>query len=61
MLKHVALIVCLTPTLLLAQNTVAGDWLLQWVEDGVLASAAEAGMCLPQMGLYEIADQVENA
>ena len=40
---------------------VAGDWLLQWVEDGVLASAAEAGMCLPQMGLYEIADQVENA
>src|SRR6266478_878397 len=40
---------------------VAGDWLLQWVEDGVLASAAEAGMCLPQTGLYEIADQVENA
>jgi amidase len=28
MLKHVALIVCLAPTLLLAQNTVAGDWLL---------------------------------
>jgi UDP-N-acetylglucosamine:LPS N-acetylglucosamine transferase len=40
---------------------VAGDWLLEWVEDGVLASAAEAGMCLPQMGLYDIADQVENA
>ena len=39
---------------------VAGDWLLEWVEDGVLASAAEAGMCLPQTGLYEIADQVEN-
>jgi hypothetical protein len=40
---------------------VAGDWLLEWLEDGVLASAAEAGMCLPQMGLYEIVDQVENA
>ncbi len=39
---------------------VAGDWLLEWVEDGVLAGAAEAGMCLPQTGLYEIADQVEN-
>jgi len=39
---------------------VAGDWLLEWVEDGVLGSAAEAGMCLPQTGLYEIADQVEN-
>jgi hypothetical protein len=42
------------------EPAVAGDWLLEWVEDGVLASAAEAGMCLPQMGLYEIADQVEN-
>ena len=28
MFKHVALIVCLAPTLLLAQDTVAGDWLL---------------------------------
>jgi amidase len=28
MYKHVALIVCLAPALLLAQNTVAGDWLL---------------------------------
>jgi len=40
---------------------VAGDWLLEWLEDGVLASAAEAGMCLPQMGLYDIVDQVQNA
>ena len=40
---------------------IAGDWLLEWAEDGVLASAAEAGMCLPQMGLYDIVDQVENA
>jgi UDP-N-acetylglucosamine:LPS N-acetylglucosamine transferase len=39
----------------------AGQWLQEWVEDGVLASAAEAGMCLPQMGVYEIADQVDNA
>ena len=28
MFKRVALIVCLAPTLLLAQTTVAGDWLL---------------------------------
>jgi amidase len=28
MFKHVALIVCLAPTFLLAQDTVAGDWLL---------------------------------
>src|SRR6185503_6897919 len=28
MFKHVALIVCLAPTLLFAQNTVAGDWQL---------------------------------
>jgi acetamidase/formamidase len=28
MFKHVALILCLAPTLLLAQDTVAGDWLL---------------------------------
>jgi acetamidase/formamidase len=28
MFKHVALIVCLTPALVLAQNTVAGDWQL---------------------------------
>src|SRR5947207_5122128 len=41
--------------------TLAGQWLQEWVEDGVLASAAEAGMCLPQMGVYEIADQVDNA
>jgi UDP-N-acetylglucosamine:LPS N-acetylglucosamine transferase len=41
--------------------SVAGDWVLEWLEDGVLASAAEAGMCLPQMGLYDIADQIENA
>jgi len=40
---------------------VAGDWLLERAEDGVLAGAAEAGMCLLQMGLYDIADQLENA
>src|SRR5207253_8431855 len=40
---------------------IAGQWLLEWVEDGVLASAAEAGMCLPQTGVYEIADQVDSA
>src|SRR5467141_452890 len=40
---------------------IAGQWLLEWVEDGVLASAAEAGMCLPQTGVYEIADQVNSA
>ena len=28
MFKHVALIVCLAPTLLLAPQTVAGDWVL---------------------------------
>jgi amidase len=28
MFKHVALILCLAPTLLLAQTTVAGDWML---------------------------------
>src|SRR4051812_2553183 len=39
----------------------AGEWLVEWAQDGVLASAAEAGMCLPQMGVYDIADQVENA
>jgi len=39
----------------------AGEWLTQWIEDGVLASAAEAGMCLPQMGLYEIAEQADAA
>jgi UDP-N-acetylglucosamine:LPS N-acetylglucosamine transferase len=41
--------------------TAAGEWLSQWIEDGVLASAAEAGMCLPQMGLYEIADLADAA
>src|SRR5258705_436564 len=40
---------------------IAGDWLLEWEEDGVLASAAEAGRCLPQMGLSDLVDQVENA
>src|SRR5262249_36021791 len=28
MLKHVAMIFCLAPAILVAQNTVAGDWLL---------------------------------
>ena len=39
----------------------AGDWLLEWLEDGVLASAAEAGLKLPSDGLYEIAEQLQKA
>jgi UDP-N-acetylglucosamine:LPS N-acetylglucosamine transferase len=39
----------------------AGEWLSAWVKDGVLANAAEAGMRLPQMGLYEIADAIRGA
>ena len=36
----------------------AGEWLSAWVNDRVLAKAAEAGMRLPQMGLYEIVDAI---
>jgi UDP-N-acetylglucosamine:LPS N-acetylglucosamine transferase len=40
----------------------AGEWLREWVEDGILAAAAEAGRArLPSGGLYEIADEVEKA
>src|SRR3954469_15598215 len=39
----------------------AGEWLLEWVEDGLLAGAAEAGLKLPKMGLYEIAAEVRRA
>jgi UDP-N-acetylglucosamine:LPS N-acetylglucosamine transferase len=39
----------------------AGEWLREWVEDGVLASAAEAGRRLPSGGLYEIAEELEKA
>src|SRR5207237_6946906 len=39
----------------------AGDCLLEWLEDGVLASAAEAGLKLPSDGLYEIANQFKKA
>ncbi|HEY6911219.1 MAG TPA: hypothetical protein VI356_17705 [Myxococcales bacterium] len=37
----------------------AGEWLLEWLHDGVLAAAADAGMRnLEKMGLYEIAHQL---
>lgn len=39
----------------------AGEWLSAWVKDGALAKAADAGMRLPQMGLYEIVDAIGNA
>ena len=39
----------------------AGEWLRRFVRDGVLSAAAEAGMRLPQMGLYAIADAMEGA
>ena len=47
----------------LAQHdpATAGEWLLEWLEDGVLAAAADAGMRhLPQMGLYEIGQELGN-
>ena len=38
---------------------VAGGWLQEWIEDGVLAGAAWAGFTrLPQLGLYEIAEEL---
>ena len=37
----------------------AGEWLQEWIEDGVLAGAAWAGFTrLPQLGLYEIAEEL---
>ena len=47
----------------LAQHDPAasGEWLLEWLEDGVLSSAAEAGLRLPSRGLYEIADALERS
>ena len=39
----------------------AGEWLSAWVKEGVLANAAEAGIRLPRMGLYEIADAIARA
>lgn len=39
----------------------AGDWLAEWLEDGVLAAAAWAGFNrLPNQGLYRILDAVEG-
>jgi hypothetical protein len=38
--------------------SLAGGWLQEWIEDGVLASAAWSGYeRLPQLGLYEIAEE----
>jgi hypothetical protein len=38
---------------------LAGEWLTEWIDDGVLAGAALNGFWrLPQLGLYEICDQV---
>ena len=38
---------------------VAGEWLQEWIEDGVLVSAAWAGFTrLPQLGLYQIAEEL---
>jgi hypothetical protein len=37
----------------------AGDWLQEWLEDGVLASAAWSGYTrLPRRGLYRIAEEL---
>jgi len=38
----------------------AGEWLLEWLEDGVLAGAAEAGLKLPSKGVYEIAEELKE-
>ena len=38
---------------------LAGEWLLEWLEDGVLAGAALSGaQRLPALGLYQIAEEV---
>ena len=40
---------------------VAGEWLQEWIEDGVLAGAAWAGFTrLPQLGLYQIAEELDQ-
>ena len=40
----------------------AGDWLQEWLEDGVLASAAWAGYTrLPSGGLYRIAEELAQS
>ncbi|HEX9576481.1 MAG TPA: hypothetical protein VF993_01935 [Myxococcales bacterium] len=40
----------------------AGEWLMEWLEDGALASAADAGLTrLPQLGLYEILSETSGA
>jgi hypothetical protein len=40
----------------------AGEWLVEWLEDGVLAGAALNGYSrLPQLGLYEICEAVVEA
>jgi UDP-N-acetylglucosamine:LPS N-acetylglucosamine transferase len=37
----------------------AGDWILEWVEDGTLANVAWNGFnALPSTGLYDIAGEV---
>ena len=38
----------------------AGEWLREWIDRGALAAAAEAGLRLPQMGLYEIAGSLRD-
>ena len=41
---------------------LCGEWLLEWLEDGVLAAAAQAGRDrLPSDGLYAIARQMQGA
>jgi hypothetical protein len=41
------------------EPATAGEWLMEWLEDGVLAGAALSGhLRMPQLGLYEICDQV---
>ena len=41
------------------EAATAGEWLLEWLDDGVLGGAALCGhLRLPQLGLYEICEQV---
>lgn len=37
-----------------------GEWLLEWLEDGVLAAAAESGLRLPARGAYRIAEELQR-
>ena len=40
----------------------AGDWIIEWLNDGTLASAAWTGFLrLPKLGLYRIPDEVRSA